>query len=326
MSVRLHHLRSAAPVRIPAGAHVLGGLTYGGPAGGLEGPVLGVDMPVLEGGGAAATLLLTDTPNRCGEHGPVRYAANEDVMFGVLALDEHDLEAATGHAYAAVFDTLDSLGYPTLLRAWNYMADINRVVDGVERYRRFNAGRQAAFSASGRPLAGRVPAACALGTRQGPLSVAFLASASAFVPIENPRQVSAYHYPRDYGELSPTFSRAGLARLGEVRTLFVSGTAAIVGHASVHVGDIDAQVRETLANIEAVVDAAAAKPGAVRHVLNELDFTVYVRHASDADRVMALLRARVGTAARVICVQADVCRAELLVEIEAVGGLPAEGA
>jgi len=323
MNVRLYHHRADA-VSLPPGTHLLGGLSYGAPVTLAGGPVMTLPVPVLDGGEAAATLLLTDTPNRVGEHGPVRYAASGDVLFGILNVPDEDLASATEHAYAAVFDTLDALGFSTLIRAWNYISDINVETGGVERYRQSNAGRQAAFAASGRPVAGRVPAACALGMREGPLSIAFLASSNAFTAIENPRQVSAYHYPRDYGDLSPTFSRAGRVRLGGADTLFVSGTAAIVGHASLHDGDIDAQVQETLANIEAVVGAAGAGTNVDPLTLSALDFTVYVRHASDADRVMTQLRSRIGDRARVICVQADVCRAELLVEIEAVGGLPPE--
>ncbi len=322
MGVRLYHDLSAGERRVPPGRHVLGGVAYGDAPASDEAPVLTVDAPVLAGASGATSLLLTDRPGRCGNHGPVRYCATDELVFGVVQLHDGALEAATARAYGAVFEALDALGYPTLLRAWNYMAQINEVADGVERYRQFNAGRQAAFAASGRPRSGRVPAACALGTRAGPLSVAFLAGVTPFVPVENPRQVSAYHYPPEYGDLSPTFSRAGLARVGGADALFVSGTAAIVGHASLHENDIDAQTRETLANLEAVVDAAGAYPGGVRHQLEHMDFTVYVRHAEDAGRVMALLRAHVGESARAICVQADVCRAELLVEIEAVGGLP----
>jgi len=320
----LSHPLAADADSVPCGARVLGGVVYGHSRA-VDTTILPVDMPVLAGGAAACSLLLTDAPVRHGVHGPVRYTATDELLFGVVQGDAHGLETSTAAAYGAIFDALDALGFTTLIRAWNYLPDINADVDGVERYRQFNAGRQAAFAASRRPCSGRVPAACALGTRAGPLGIAFLASVTPFVPVENPRQVSAYHYPPAYGALSPTFSRAGLARVGGRDALFISGTAAIVGHASVHAGDIEAQTRETLANLNAVLEAANAYPGALRYQLDTLDYTVYVRQAEDAHTVMRLLREQVGDAARKVCLQADVCRSELLVEIEAMGGLSARG-
>lgn len=314
-----------------AGQSVLGGVLYGA-ADDLErvaGPaaVLRVSAPVLGEASAAGSFLLSTAALTHGQHGPVRFSCSDELFFGVLHLDEvgaeGGLQALSARAYAAIFAALDAQGYPTLLRAWNYLPDINRETDGVERYRQFNAGRQAAFAASARPLAGKVPAACALGTRTGGLTIAFLGSVTPFVPVENPRQVSAYHYPREYGERSPTFSRAGLTRIGGRDVLFISGTAAIVGHQSLHGDDVLAQTDETLVNLAAVVEAANAYPGALRHSLRSLDYTIYVRHAADAFAVMARVHEAVGPAARMVCVQADVCRAELLVEIEAVGGLSA---
>src|SRR5213082_3849534 len=55
-----------------------------------------------------------------------------------------------------------------------------------------------------------------------------------------------------YGSHSPLFSRATLLRQSGGLALFISGTASIVGHTSLHVGDTVAQTRETLANIEAL--------------------------------------------------------------------------
>jgi hypothetical protein len=58
--------------------------------------------------------------------------------------------------------------------------------------------------------------------------------------------VSAYDYPRQYGPAAPSFSRAALT---PDPLLLISGTASIVGHASVHLGDVTAQLEETLANL-----------------------------------------------------------------------------
>ncbi|MDT4870422.1 Chorismatase [compost metagenome] len=165
---------------------------------------------------------------------------------------------------------------------------------------------------------GRVPAACALGLAGGPLSIAFLAGSTPAVPIENPRQVSAYHYPAEYGPRSPTFSRVAMVYPPGQELLFISGTASIVGHQSVHLDDVVAQTRESLDNIEAVLAEAQRLSPQGFFALADLSYRVYIRHAADLGAVMAVMAGRVASA-ETLYLQADVCRSELLVEIEAQG-------
>ena len=140
---------------------------------------------------------------------------------------------------------------PHLVRIWNFLPDINGTSHGSERYWQFNSARQDGFIACARAVTGAVPAACGVGSPRGaPLMIYFLASATAPSVIENPRQVSAYHYPPAYSPRSPTFSRACVVDFPNGRMLFISGTASILGHATVHIGDAAAQTRETLRNIE----------------------------------------------------------------------------
>jgi enamine deaminase RidA (YjgF/YER057c/UK114 family) len=147
--------------------------------------------------------------------------------------------------------------------------------------------------------------------------VYFLAGRTPPVAIENPRQVSAYRYPADYGPRSPTFSRAALARLPGQELLFVSGTASIVGHQTMHVGDVAGQTRETVANIAAVLAEANRASLTQAYDLGELSYRAYLRHAEDLPRVRALLDELLGPRAAVVYVQADICRADLLMEVEA---------
>jgi chorismate lyase/3-hydroxybenzoate synthase len=156
--------------------------------------------------------------------------------------------------------------------------------------------------------------------------VHFLAGREAPRAVENPRQVSAYRYPSQYGPRAPTFSRGALASVGGGReALFLSGTASIVGHQTLHAGDVARQTEETLANVAAVVDAANALStiGPHAHRVDTLDCTVYVRHPQDLTTVREVLARRLGPDApalrNAIYLRADVCRADLLVEIEAHG-------
>lgn len=268
---------------------------------------------------------------RHDRYGAIHYRHDDDVLCGVIDLSETGfaagaaktpLQQAAESAYRQIFALIDALHYPYVLRFWNYIADINGHSFGLERYRQFNLGRQEAFLAVGRDGVGHVPAACALGTAQGSLSIAFLAGRVAPHAIENPRQISAYQYPQQYGPRSPMFARASLVQLGQNEVLFVSGTASIVGHATLHPGDVVAQTHETLNNIEAVLAEAnrvARRPG---FRLADLYYRVYVRHPADLARIQAEIGRRVGRSLRAVYLQADVCRRDLLVEIEASAGYP----
>ena len=288
--------------------------------------LLGPEGAVLDAWSGAAECVVR-------EHGFVRFATDGHWLHGCAEIDEAQfeggLQAASRRAYADLFAVLGKSASPHLLRLWNYFTDINRETGGIERYRQFNAGRQQAFTDAGRSAFDGAPAACALGTASGPLRVYFLAGPQAPLAIENPRQVSAYRYPERYGPRSPTFSRAALVAAGGARRmLFISGTASIVGHATAHVGDVRRQTEESLANIAAVLEVAASRVGAAVP-LQDFIFTIYLRRASDLAAVREVFERHVdahSAAARAaIYLRADICRADLLVEIEAHGQVPARG-
>jgi enamine deaminase RidA (YjgF/YER057c/UK114 family) len=136
--------------------------------------------------------------------------------------------------------------------------------------------------------------------------------------IENPRQISAYSYPKQYGPRSPTFSRATLAFQDEAQTLFISGTASILGHETAHPASVGLQTRETLVNIRAVIEQAVLKGFAPVDIASGLALKVYVRHAEDFAEVVGIIQEEFGTLSELIVLQADICRVDLLVEIEAV--------
>jgi enamine deaminase RidA (YjgF/YER057c/UK114 family) len=266
------------------------------------------------------------------QHGCVRYTSNGEWLHGVAEVDDAvtdgGLRVATYRAYADLFEVLARSDSRHLLRLWNYITDINLVTGGSERYREFNAGRQQAFIEAERCAFEGSPAACALGTRTGPLRVYFLAGRRPPLAIENPRQVSAYRYPQTYGPRSPSFSRAALADVGGGRqALFISGTASIVGHETVHVGDVRRQTQESLANIAVLREIAAQRAGASFDA-DRLRYTVYVRRRDDLDAVRSEFESVVGAhsraASEALYLHADICRAALLVEIEAHGFVPLE--
>jgi chorismate lyase / 3-hydroxybenzoate synthase len=310
-----HRLRLAEN---QAPAHLLGGRWVGPAEGALHSPLLSPQGAVLDAWCSSTNL-------QTHQHGCVRYVTDGQWLHGHAEIDDKGLgmQAAAQRAYADLFAVLAANHNPHLLRLWNYFAGINADANGTERYRQFNAGRQQAFIDAKHSAFDGSPAACALGMHGGPLQVDFLAGPVPPQAIENPRQVSAYRYPDTYGVRAPTFSRAAVADVGGGRrALFISGTASIVGHLSMHVGDVRRQTEESLANITAVRQAAEAHSG-LGFAADEMVYTVYVRRADDMAVVREVFERAVGrtsSAAReAIYLNADVCRADLLVEIEAHG-------
>lgn len=296
-----------------------------------EVPCMCVPMRRLDGGNSICEAWYANGQLTHGRLGDIHYRHDDDVLFGVVMLPEANFEAdgnktplqqATESAYRQVFTLLDRLHFPYLFRFWNYIADINVHSFGLERYRQFNLGRKDAFLAHGRDLVGNFPAACALGSTQGPLAIAFLAGRVAPFNIENPRQISAYRYPQQYGPRSPTFSRASLVRLGTEEVLFVSGTASIVGHVTLHPDDVIAQTRETLANIESVLAQANVRTTRAKFELANLCYKIYLRRERDLEQVRHEVERIVGHPPESIYLHADICRQDLLVEIEATAGHP----
>jgi enamine deaminase RidA (YjgF/YER057c/UK114 family) len=293
-------------------------------------PVAEIRTPVLGSAGEICEVWRTPQRLESGQISRVSYRRGADFLFGCISLHESEftqgrtsgLHAATRYAYREIFATLDALACPNLLRIWNYLPQINLGTHGMERYRQFNSARRSALIDSGRDTGGNVPAACALGSVPGsPLVVYFLASRLAPTVIENPRQVSAYEYPPQYGP-RPAFSRASVLREKSADILFISGTASIVGHETVHVGDVKAQTTEILVNVEALLGEANRIRGASRFGLDSLDYKVYVRNAADLPLIQAQLHDALGSQARIVYLQADICRQDLLVEIEAIGRKP----
>ncbi|MBM7124342.1 chorismate transformation enzyme, FkbO/Hyg5 family [Dyella flava] len=247
----------------------------------------------------------------CGRHGDVRWSAGGGWLFAAIELNESavgDTQSATHQAYTQLRQFMSTRDERCVLRIWNYISDINHGDGDAERYKQFCDGRAAGL---GDFFAAGFPAATAIGHHhhQPLLQIYLLASVDEGLAIENPRQVSAWRYPRQYGRTSPGFARAMLMPARDA--LAISGTAAVVGHASAHEGDLEAQLNETLTNLEALLATADMPAGFDTHS----PLKAYVRHPVDAPRVRDVLQQRL-PGVPVLLVHGDVCRRELLVEID----------
>ena len=102
-----------------------------------------------------------------------------------------------------------------------------------------------------------MPAATGIGSHSDKIYGYLVATKNIdYENLENSIQMSAYRYPPQYGPKSPSFARAtikkNLKKDGSVQ-VFISGTASIRGHQTLHEGDIEKQVNTTMENIEHLI-------------------------------------------------------------------------
>lgn len=269
-----------------------------------------------------------NAPVRRGRDGPIAWATDGALTFGAIEIDEDafggdgtpGIIGATRHAYAALGAFLQAGDTPHLLRIWNYLDAITLGDGDTERYRQFCVGRAQGL---GTFDAQTLPAATAIGRCDGArtLQVYWLSAHAPGTPVENPRQVSAYRYPRQYGPQSPSFARAMLPPPGSQMPLLLSGTASVVGHATQHEGELLAQLDETFANFDSLLGAARVGQLSLPATFGAgTRLKVYVRDADDLPIVARALDVRFGDRVARMLLHAAICRRELAVEIDGVHG------
>ncbi|HVU17921.1 MAG TPA: hypothetical protein VHD32_13425 [Candidatus Didemnitutus sp.] len=280
---------------------------------------LHVALPVLAGDADELILAAAEAPRISGDF--VLHEGDGLLAGFAVAPTGLELESAAARLYDALFAATDGLH---LFRIWNYVPRINAVEGALENYRLFCRGRSLAFERHfGAEFRKILPAASAVGAVDGPLALGFLAGDAVPHHFENPRQVPAFEYPPQYGPRPPSFARATAVRIEGERRIFVSGTAAITGHATMAMGDVNRQVACTVENLALIAEAAGAGRQVGRKDGWARRFKAYIRHGSDQAAVASHLERLLLTADdSVQYLQADLCRSDLLVEIEAILSRP----
>jgi len=236
-----------------------------------------------------------------------------------IDLDADALRTRVSRLYRDLLRRAAGRGRPHPVRVWSFIPRIHEPLGpGISRYMAFNAGRHDALIPSGNGPAEvlpPLPASTGVGVHGEDLHLYCLASPSPGRAVENPRQKPAYRYSRVWGPLPPCFARATAARLGGAEALLVSGTAAVRGEDSVHAGSLERQLEETFVNLESLLRTAGYGPetgaslGCAR---------VYHLREQDAGSIREAVTERFPGLRELEMVQAEICREELLVEIEGV--------
>ena len=209
-----------------------------------------------------------------------------------------------------------------VVRFWNYIPGINEYGEYDEHYKEFCVGRERAFYNFYKENGEVYPAATGIGSNGKDLCIVLLAvhiDASRY-SIENPRQIPAYEYPTKFGISSPKFSRATFVQYKKNKILFVSGTASIIGSSSVYTGDVKKQLYTTIENVNLLFCKENLHRYSVLSNDNDMNLRyikVYIKCWEDYQKIRAICE-RNFDKNKIIYMQSDVCRQELLVEIEGV--------
>ena len=272
-----------------------------------------------------------------GAHGSSRLLAEGDRVYGRVVEGETArllgladvgrrvsgrLAVGPAEDAAAALDAAEELlaregfSFRDVARTWFYLRDI------LDWYGPFNAVRNAAFrrmGLTGPGGDGMIPASTGIegrNPRGGWCTLDLLALQSkggGRAPMErlhNRKQNEATEY-------GSAFARAMELVLGDARYLFVSGTASIDDHgATVHVGDFDTQARTTLEAVEALLDGAGARLSDVCQA------TAFLANPCDGRAFERIVERSELRAAPLVTTVADVCRNDLLFEIDAVAVVP----
>ncbi len=260
---------------------------------------------------------------------PVYYGSNEILQFAsdgfhhflTVSIKEQnrDLREIGRLAYDSIFEILNNNNYSNISRVWNHIPNINEYADAKERYTKFCHGRAESFQKNGNIY----PAATGIGCWGDSLCIYMLSTKQNIHKyIENPNQTPAYKYPPKYGIKSPSFARAAYANYnsGSGR-IYISGTASILGSETVHVGDAAKQCETTIENIRVLVSGSNMSNYGIEKsfTLADIDcIKVYIKNDEDFETIRDICSKVFSKDSSIAYLKADVCRNDLLVEIEGI--------
>lgn len=226
--------------------------------------------------------------------------------------------------------SLENMPVSSIVRQWNYIEQITLSAGGRQNYQEFNDSRTRFYSTAG--WDNGYPAATGIGTTCGGVIVDLDAivpinGRTKVTPLNNRLQVPAHAYsPRvligpgingNDEKSTPKFERAKMISGKSSTQIYISGTAAIRGENSLADTMIEEQTRITLENIEHLISPEMlASSGVDTKVRAEVcSLRIYLKDGSHYTQCRDFICRRYPDVSSVY-LKADICRDELLVEIE----------
>jgi len=251
---------------------------------------------------------------------------------GLSSLDK-DMQTCANAVFerlSAVLENFD-FEYDNIIRQWNYIGEIlkTETPNGlrVQNYQVFNDTRDAYYRRNKK--ASDFPAATGIGMKTQGLIVDLFARKSCEetqnLPLRSAVQKDPFAYSEEVlvGEKTekkpPLFERARLLHSKNQTQIFVSGTASIKGQETIAIGDVSAQTNNTILYIEELTSFENIQQNYPNIQLKNRIYQrvrVYVKHRNDMEIVFKICAAHFPKTV-INVVEADVCRDNLLVEIEA---------
>ena len=232
------------------------------------------------------------------------------------ALEGASLTEATHLAYRRL---LEGTELRRIFRIWNFIPGIGLRDDAdQDRYMRFNAGRFQAFEDHADD-ARSYPPASGVGHDGTDLVLHLLEADVRVEVVDNPRQIRPERYSSVWGPLPPAFIRSAVVSgLDSGPLLVVSGTASVRGEETMHQGDPDRQLEETIVNLRELMRRVASITGVTGHASGGLDtMLVYVPRAEHLERLRRGITAELADPGSDVEFRVgELCRPDLLVEIE----------
>ncbi|MFR9648868.1 MAG: hypothetical protein SNJ33_05505 [Rikenellaceae bacterium] len=307
-----------------------------------------VTQPLLLGGEFVAEIQTFDIDMIFKELDGLRYLVTEDkgmrrvIMCGVRGDVNDSIRVQSDALFVKVQNVLEKEGMDAsdIFKQWNYIPQITAVDgDDYQHYQAFNDSRTEFYRTADWSSKG-YPAATGIGMDCGVVIVDIIA-VKAFndiyriIPIDNDLQQAAHVYSQVVligaegdkveGKSTPKFERAkALGNSQEGYICFISGTAAIRGEDSMDSTDAASQTVQTIENIEHLISDHTCKiyDIEISSKLREIGMArAYVKFAQDTEKIKEVVDNR-WPKTSTIYLLADVCREELLVEIEAVSIIP----
>lgn len=229
-------------------------------------------------------------------------------------------------AFEGLIDIFNTAHFPikSIVRQWNYLEDILGFDGDKQRYQEFNNVRSGVYGNAFEKCG--YPAATGIGMNRGGVIIEFVAVKSDDVitrPVDNPEQISAHSYSKKVlvGEecvlkTTPKFERARYLELIDRRLIFISGTASITGEKTVGIDDPVEQTKVTIQNIRRLYSDEVLKKLSNDKLQPKYGHArVYLKNRKDFAAIKKTFKNHFGNLP-VVYIIADICRENLLVEIE----------